>query len=91
VVGPLDIARYLEQEAHNLIAKPRQITKQTLENGCTEYEVRGLAELSWFSVNVCWQFILSPWKEFFLTRVKLLATLQELLEIRQSDSGVKSD
>jgi hypothetical protein len=83
VVGPEAIAQYLQTEANGFKLHPKQGTSKSLENGCTEFEVTGRVQTPWFSVNVCWVFILSPWKEIFLVKVKLLASLQELLQFRR--------
>ncbi|WP_421657464.1 nuclear transport factor 2 family protein [Leptothermofonsia sp. ETS-13] len=83
VVGREAIASYLEKEAKGLILQPKQGTSQILENGCTEYQIVGQVQTILFSVNVSWQFILSPWKELFVARIKLLASLQELVKLRK--------
>jgi len=83
VVGPAAIATYLQSEAAGLTLIPHHGTSRLLDNGCAEYEVTGTVKTPWFSVNICWQFILSPWQEIFVVRVKLLASLRELLRFRQ--------
>ncbi len=83
VIGREAIAAYLEKEAKGIFLLPKQANFQTLENGCTEYRVIGQVQTALFSVNVSWQFILSPWKELFVAKIKLLASLQELLKLRK--------
>jgi hypothetical protein len=82
IIGRGAIACYLEQEAQNLLLQPQATTVQILENGCTEYQVLGSVRTPLFSVNVEWQFILSPWDEIFVVRIRLLASLRKLLHLR---------
>lgn len=84
VVGRDAIAAYLEQEAKGFLLQPQSGTSTQLDNGCTEFEIVGQVQTPWFSVNVSWLFILSPTQEIFLVRVKLLASLQELLPLREA-------
>lgn len=83
VIGPTAIAHYLNQEAQGIKLKPLRGTRTLLDNGCVSYEIVGNVQTPWFSVNVCWEMILSPTQEIFVVRVKLLASLQELLHLRQ--------
>lgn len=83
VIGPEAIAAYLEQEAKGFILEPRRSVTKQLADGCTECEVVGKVQTPWFSVNVCWLFIISPTNKIFVAKVKLLASLQELLHLRR--------
>lgn len=83
VIGPEAIAAYLEQEAKGLILEPQHGVSNLLDNGCTEFLIGGKVHTPWFSVNVSWLFILSPTQEIFITQVKLLASLQELIHLRR--------
>jgi len=85
VVGREAIAAYLEREAKGFLLQPQSGTSTALDNGCTEFEVLGKVQTPWFLVNVCWTFILSPTQEIFLVKVKLLASLKELLPLRDVD------
>lgn len=82
VVGPAAIAAYLDKEARGFRLEPRSGTATELENGCTEFEILGTVQTPWFGVNVAWTFILSPARAIFLVKVKLLASLKELLPLR---------
>jgi hypothetical protein len=88
IIGRGAIACYLEQEAQDLLLQPQSTTVQTLENGCTEYQVLGSVQTPLFSVNVEWQFILSPDEEIFVARIRLLASLRKLLHLRQQMHSV---
>lgn len=83
IVGREAIVTYLETEARNLVLRPRQGKAQILDNGCTEIQVSGKVQTPLFGVNVSWLFILSPNRELFLAKIKLLASPQELLNLRQ--------
>jgi hypothetical protein len=83
VIGPEAIAAYLEQEAKGFILEPQHGVSTTLDNGCAEFLIGGKVHTPWFSVNVSWQFILSPAQEIFITKVKLLAAFQELIHLRR--------
>lgn len=83
VVGATAIAAYLEREAKGFILQPLQGVETQSENGCTEYEILGNVQTSMFSVNVCWRFMLNSASQIELVKVKLLASLQELLHLRQ--------
>ncbi len=82
MIGRDTIAAYLEKEAKGFVLQPQVGNVQSLDNGCTEFEIGGKVHTPWFSVNVSWLFILSPASEIFLVKVKLLASLQELLPLR---------
>jgi hypothetical protein len=83
VIGPAAIAAYLEQEAKGLTLEPQHGVSTLLDNGCTEFLISGKVHTPWFSVNVSWLFILSPTQEIFITKVRLLASLQELIHLRR--------
>ncbi len=83
VIGPAAIAAYLEQEAKGFILEPQHGVSTLLDNGCTEFLIGGKVHTPWFSVNVSWLFILSPTQEIFITKVNLLASLQELIHLRR--------
>jgi hypothetical protein len=83
VVGQDAIATYLKQEAQDIKAYPRQGIAETLENGEIQCQVTGKAQTSWCGVNVLWQFILNQQKQILYIKIKLLASPQELLNLRR--------
>lgn len=78
------IAAYLEKEAQGFLLQPQSGALVQQDNSYTEYEILGKVETPWFSVNVGWNFILSPTKEISFAKVKLLASLKELLPLRDA-------
>lgn len=82
IVGRDAIADYLQQEAQDIKAYPHQGISDTLQTGLIHIQVTGKAQTSWCGVNVLWLFILNPEKQILETKIKLLASPQELLAIR---------
>jgi hypothetical protein len=82
IVGRDAIAAYLKKEGQNVKAYPKTGIAETLETGEIEIQVTGKAQTSWCSVNVLWLFILNQKQQIFYTRIKLLASPQELLSLR---------
>jgi hypothetical protein len=86
LVGPEAIAHYLKAEAKGLKALPSQgiiEPGECEEQGQSKIQVSGKAQTSWCGVNVSWQFILNENKEILFTKIKLLASPQELLNLRR--------
>jgi hypothetical protein len=83
IVGTDAIAAYLKQEGQNIKAFPKTGIAETGENGDIQMQVTGKAQTSWCSVNVLWLFILNHQRQILYTRIKLLASPQELLAFRR--------
>jgi hypothetical protein len=83
IVGPEEIANYLKKEAVDIKVYPRQGISETLEEGLIQFQVTGKAQTSWCGVNVLWQFVLNQQREILYTKIKLLASPQELLKMRK--------
>lgn len=88
VVGPGAIATYLHAEATGMRLHPRRGTLVPTETGDIQYEIRGHVQTALFGVNVGWLFVLSANDTtrddtIKLVRVKLLASPQELLNLRR--------
>lgn len=83
IVGTDAIVAYLKQEGQNIKAYPNAGIAETLENATIQVQVTGKAQTSWCSVNVLWLFILNQQREILYTRIKLLASPQELLSLRR--------
>lgn len=82
-VGRDAIIGYLQQEAQGVKAYPREGVTETLDEEQIQFQVTGKAQTSWCGVNVLWTFILNQQKEILYTRIKLLASPQELLNLRR--------
>lgn len=83
VVGPDAIAIYLEQEAKGMQLYPREGIDEILEDGYLHYQVTGKVQTPFFGVNVSWIFVLNPDRKIFSATIKLLASPQELLNLRR--------
>jgi len=81
-VGEEAIATYLQTEAKGMKFHPRQGLFEAVENE-THYKVTGKVQTSAFSVNVNWLFVLDAQSKILSVKIKLLASPQELLGIRQ--------
>ncbi len=82
IVGQSAIATYLKTEALGMKLNPQQGLSQTLEDGNIQVQVNGLVQTAVFSVNVKWLFILNSQPAIVSATVKLLASPQELLNLR---------
>jgi hypothetical protein len=76
------IAVYLQKEAQGLTALPETSEQQILPSGDTSVQVTGQVQTALFKVNVSWQFCLNSQSEILTAKIKLLATLRELLHLK---------
>jgi len=83
IVGPDAIASYLKAEAQGFILSPRQGIAETLEDTNTQVQVSGKVQTPVFGINVSWLFILNPERQIISATIKLLASPQELLNLRR--------
>ncbi len=83
IVGQDAIAAYLKQEAQGIKAEPRQGIAENLDNNQIEFQISGKAQTTWCGVNVMWLFILNQQRQIQFTKIKLLASPQELLNLRR--------
>jgi hypothetical protein len=83
LVGRDAIVDYLQQEAQDVKAYPREGIVETLDSENIQFQITGKAFTSWCGVNVLWLFILNQKRQILYTRVKLLASPQELLALRR--------
>ncbi len=83
IVGSDAIARYLQQEAQDIKAYPREGIVETLEDEQIQVQVTGSSQTSWCGVNVNWLFILNQQGQIIYTKIKLIASPQELLSLRR--------
>ncbi|MDY7022683.1 MAG: nuclear transport factor 2 family protein [Cyanobacteriota bacterium] len=82
IYGREAIAIYLETEAQGMQLRPQKGVSETLENAQQQVQVMGKVKTPLFWVNVAWQFILNSDGEIAVVTVKLLASLQELLNLQ---------
>ena len=82
IIGTEAIAAYLKAEAKGMKLLPREGVIEIKEEGEAEIQVTGKVQTPLFGVNVSWTFVLNPEKEITYARIKLLASPQELLDLR---------
>ena len=82
IVGREAIVSFLQQEAKGMKLEPERGVSQFLENGDLEVQVVGKVQTPLFGVNVSWLFLLNSQQEIAATKIKLLASPQELLSLR---------
>ncbi|HEY9614013.1 nuclear transport factor 2 family protein [Allocoleopsis sp.] len=83
IEGPEAIAIYLKAEAKGMQLFPREGITETLEENQIQIQVRGKVQTPLFGVNVAWIFILNLEREIVYAKIKLLASPQELLNLRR--------
>lgn len=84
IEGKEAIATYLKAEAKGMQVFPREGIAETLEEDQIQVQVKGKVQTSLFGVNVAWIFTLNPEREILYAQIKLLASPQELLNLRRS-------
>jgi hypothetical protein len=82
IIGRISIATYLKTEARGMQLEPQQGVSQILEDGNVEVQVSGRVQTSAFGINVAWLFLLNSDQKILSVTVKLLASPQELLNLR---------
>ncbi|MEC4895966.1 MAG: nuclear transport factor 2 family protein [Oscillatoria sp. PMC 1051.18] len=83
-IAAADLADYLEAEAVGMTLYPQQgILKNLAEDRQIEVRVTGKVDTPYFSVNVAWSFVLNSEREILAVEIKLLASPQELLNLRR--------
>lgn len=82
IIGSISIATYLKTEARGMQLDPQQGVSQILEDGNVEVQVSGRVQTSAFGINVAWLFLLNSDQKLLSVTVKLLASPQELLNLR---------
>ncbi|MEG4233487.1 nuclear transport factor 2 family protein [Microcoleus sp. Pol11C3] len=82
ITGRISIATYLKTEARGMQLEPQQGVSQILEDGNVEVQVSGRVQTSAFGVNVGWLLLLNSDQKLLSVTVKLLASPQELLNLR---------
>ncbi len=82
IIGKSSIGTYLKTEARGMQLEPEQGISQILEDGKVEVQVSGRVQTSAFGINVAWLFLLNSHQEILSVTVKLLASPQELLNLR---------
>ncbi len=83
IVGRKAIAAYLAQEAKGMELLPTKGTIESVESDLQLFKITGKVKTPLFSVNVGWYFSLNKNREITTARIKLLASPQELLGLKE--------
>ncbi len=81
VVGREAIAHYLE-EAKGIKLFPVNYSAEPSELGSTEHLITGKVQTPMFHVNASWRILVNAGSEIQLVKVKLLASLLELMDLK---------
>lgn len=87
LVGAGAICTYLKNEAQGMRATPLESDVTCLENRQRQIIVKGRVKALVFIVNVQWTFLLSDDDTILDAHIKLLASLQELMQINRGDQA----
>ena len=83
IVGREAIATYLKKEASDMTFTPMACEPAEVDSSMGEsFAVKGKVKNSLFVVNVSWQFDVQETGEIASVKVKLLASLKELMNLR---------
>lgn len=80
IVGPACIQAYLQAEAVHMQAVPVAAEVEIGPNGDRTVVVKGRVKALLFTVSVQWVFVLSRSEKIRSAEIKLLASLQELMQ-----------
>lgn len=83
IVGREAIANYLQSEAKGMRLEPKQSSVSTSEENLSKVNVTGKVFTPLFSVNAGWQFLLNSSNQIVVVKIKLLASAQELLQLKR--------
>ena len=83
IIGRSAIASYLEKEAKGMKLLPKTGTISETSSNQQQIDLTGKVQTSLFMVNVGWYFTLNREAKILKARIKLLASPQELLGLKQ--------
>ncbi len=86
LVGREAIAAYMRAEAQGLNIMPQQGISESIPDGAKQIKVTGKVQTPWFGVqvgmNIAWRFLVNPEGKIFFVAIDMLASPQELLNLR---------
>ena len=84
IAGRDQIANYLRQEASGMVACPSGYQTALMADDLTQVSVTGHVHAITFKVGVEWIFAVTPSEMLQSARIRLMASLKDLLPLRQS-------
>ncbi len=88
IIGPEAIASYLSKEARGMKLIPQQGIYEPVEDENQKIKIVGKVKTSLFSVNAAWYFSLNQNRQITTAKIKLLASPQELLGLKNQIESV---
>lgn len=82
IVGRDAICQYLQTTGIEVKAFPQSGTVQPENNGITVYQISGTVKTSYFTINVVWIIEVNAEQQIVSAKIKLLATLEDLLRFK---------
>ncbi len=87
IVGQKAIAKYMREEAQGLNMMPQQGICEVQPDGSKQLKITGVVQTPWFGVtvgmNISWRFLINPEGKIFFLAIDMLASPQELMNLRQ--------
>ncbi len=83
IIGRDAILSYLNKEAIDIKAYPHEVASEILEDNLAQIQVTGKVDTPWFGINASWLFITNEKLQILDVKIKLLASPQELISLRQ--------
>jgi Domain of unknown function (DUF4440) len=77
------IANYFQEEAQGINLVPTDYSVEILDSGEVVHHVLGKVQTSLLKVNASWQIVLDEETQIQSAKVKLLASLKELMNLRR--------
>lgn len=83
IIGRKAIASYLTKEASGMKLFPYRGFYEPIEHNTEQIKIIGKVTTSLFTVNVAWVLNLNKHQQIITAKIKLLASPQELLSLRE--------
>jgi hypothetical protein len=87
IIGREAIAKYMREEAQGLNMMPQQGICEVQPDGSKQLKVTGVVQTPWFGVtvgmNISWRFLINPDGKIFFVAIDMLASPQELMNLRR--------
>jgi len=87
IVGREAIAKYMREEAQGLNMMPQQGICQVQPDGSKQLKITGVVQTPWFGVtvgmNISWRFLINPEGKIFFVAIDMLASPEELMNLRR--------
>ncbi len=88
IVGQESILGYMREDCYGLKLMPEQGVSEPGEGEFTQIKVTGKVQTHWFGgsvvINVAWRFLLNPEGKIFFVAIDVLASSEELMNLRKS-------